>query len=152
MFLYIQPKRVYRMPGFLPVVRIGSPHFHTPQESVAYPTPPVLGGRHTRLRGRGWQDPIRTTGQKLQCSVLYTIKRLNLNFALEHINVTFCVHNVQMKDGYVTSMYQMVYQSLCNQHSLQRLIRCAYPIILIMVHNPPQCQDRTEKEISFRSG
>ncbi len=43
-----------------------------PPHTQAIVAPPfwVQGRRHTCLRGRGWADPIRTTGQKLWCSVL----------------------------------------------------------------------------------
>ncbi len=49
-----------------PFVCIGSPP--PPQVTVA---PPLRsgGGGHTRLRGRVWEDPIKTTGQTLWCSV-----------------------------------------------------------------------------------
>jgi hypothetical protein len=61
--------------AFCPIVRIGSPH---PQASVATPHPLwVQGGRHTRWWGGGG-ELIRTTGQKLYCSVYYSIIPLGL--------------------------------------------------------------------------
>jgi hypothetical protein len=53
--------------AFLPVVRIGCPRFPRRQESVA-----PQGGRHTRLWGRGWGDPIPTMGRTLWYS-RYTV-------------------------------------------------------------------------------
>ncbi len=46
--------------AFFPVVQIGSPRPLTPG-SVA-PRPFRSKRRHTRLRGRGWGDPVQTTG------------------------------------------------------------------------------------------
>ncbi len=59
--------RVYRVQAFFTIVQVGSP-----QSQVATPPPTwVQGGRHTRLRGTVWGDPIPTKGQALWYSVYY---------------------------------------------------------------------------------
>ncbi len=48
-----------------PLVRIGSSHLLSRKRaSVTLPPPEPRGGDNTRLRERGWADPIRTTGEK----------------------------------------------------------------------------------------
>jgi hypothetical protein len=51
--------------AFYPVVRIGSPIQSPARECWSSPPLWVQGGRHTRLPGRGSEDPIPTMGQTL---------------------------------------------------------------------------------------
>jgi hypothetical protein len=64
--------RVYiECQAFCSVVRIGSFHPLTRKRLLLPPFRWVPRGRHTRLRGREWGEPSRTTGQKLWSSVYY---------------------------------------------------------------------------------
>ncbi len=48
---------------FFPVVRIGSPHPLTRKGVLLLPPlEPNQGELHTRLRGRGWENPVPTKG------------------------------------------------------------------------------------------
>jgi hypothetical protein len=52
----------------------------TPSPQANVGTPFGSGGGHTRLRGRGWEDPIPTMGQTLWYS-MYTILPLWCSFS-----------------------------------------------------------------------
>ncbi len=54
---------------------LGLPTSSPPSECVP---PPWTQGGHTRLQGRGWGDPIPTTGQKLYSSTLQYILYIEL--------------------------------------------------------------------------
>ncbi len=105
---------VYRAPEFLASRPTWVPH-SLPRKQVCLPfrTEKRVGGRNTRLRVRGWKDPIRTTGQKA-CHSVYSV----------------CLTFSSRKEGSVGCMTESIEWFIAGQVSCRRMMRLhAHPLL-----------------------